>query len=135
MHPQIHLLLIHHIFFLMALLSLSAHSQREICHHLMHIKTQVSTVPCQIRNQLHLKHNHPYYHQAQLQLLVCMDMCHWCDFCIYTLKGVAVERIWLFTDCNECIPELESYFDGYMLLEIISPKLKLSYVLYIVSNS
>ena len=81
-------------------------------------------------NQLHLNRNHHYYHQVQLQLFVCMDMCQWCDFCIYTLKGVAVERIWLDTDwCNMYISELESYFDGYMLPEIISPKLKPSYVL------
>ena len=55
-------------------------------------------------------------------------MCHWCDFCIYTLKG-ATERIWLDTDwCNTHIPELESYYDTYMIPEIISGNLKPSFV-------
>ena len=81
-------------------------------------------------NKLRLKRHHPYYHQVQLQLYVCQDMCCWCDFCVYTLKGVAVERIFLDAEwCNTYIVELESYFDGYMLPEIVFPKLKPSYVL------
>ena len=74
-----------------------------------------------------LKRNHGYYHQVQLQLYVGMDLYDWCDFCVYTLKGVAVERI--YADTEWCIPELESYFDAYMLPEIISPVYKPSYVL------
>ena len=86
---------------------------------------------CHVNNgQLHLKHDHIYYHQVQLQLFVTMDTRHWCDFCVYTLQGVAIERIWLDSDwCNKYILELESYFDGYMLPEITFPKLKPSYVL------
>ena len=80
-------------------------------------------------NKMHLKRDHTYYHQVQLQLFVSMDMCHWCDFCIYTLKGVATERIWLDTDwCNLHISELKSYYDAYMIPEIISGNLKPSYV-------
>ena len=45
------------------------------------------------------------------------------------MKGVAVERIWLDTNwCELCILQLDSYFDAYMLPEIICPKLKPSYV-------
>ena len=81
-------------------------------------------------NKLRLKHHHQYYHQVQLQLFVGMDMYSWCDFCVYTLKGISVERIWLDTDwCNLYIQELESYFDTYMLPEIMTPKFKPSYVL------
>ena len=81
-----------------------------------------------INNRLHLKRDHLYYHQVQLQLFVCMDLCNWCDFCVYTLKGVAVERIFLDTEwCNTYIPELESYFDAYMLPEIVCGACKPSY--------
>jgi NAD-dependent dihydropyrimidine dehydrogenase PreA subunit len=81
-------------------------------------------------NNLHLKRDHRSYHQVQLQLFVSIDMCHWCDFCIYTLKGVAVEKIWLDSEwSNKYVIELESYFDGHMLPEIICPKLKPSYIL------
>ena len=75
-----------------------------------------------IDNRLHLKHSHTCYHQVQLQLFVSMDMYPWCDFCIYTLKGVSVERFWLDVDwCNRYIPELESFFDAFMLPEILYP--------------
>ena len=80
-------------------------------------------------NEYHLNHYHIYYHQVQLQLFVSMDKHAWCDFCVFTLHGVAVERIWLDTEwCNKYIPELESYFDVYILPEMILPKLKPSYI-------
>ena len=83
-----------------------------------------------VDNTLHLKCSHAYYHQVQLQLFVGMDMYNWCDFCVYTQKGLALERIWLDTEwCNHHIPELESYFDAYMLPEIVSPTCKPSYIL------
>lgn len=83
-----------------------------------------------VDGKLHLKRDHPYYHQVQLQLYVCMDMCDWCDFCVYTLKGVAIERIFLDTEwCDKYILELESYFDAYMLPEIVFPRLKPPHIL------
>ena len=79
---------------------------------------------------LRLKQTHPYYHQVQLQLYVGVDLYAWCDFCVYTTKGVAVERISLDTSwCNTAIPELESYFDAYVLPEIVNPMYKPSFVL------
>ena len=42
---------------------------------------------------LHLKKSHPYYHQVQIQLFVEIDLYDWCDFCIYTPKGIDVDRI------------------------------------------
>ena len=83
-------------------------------------------------NSIHLKktHTYMYYHQVQLQLFVGMDVYSWCDFCVFTLKGVAVKRLHLDTDwCNVNIPELEIFFDAYMLPEIIEPRLKPSYIL------
>lgn len=64
-----------------------------------------------VSGNLHLKRNHSYFHQVQLQLYVASDLCDWCDFCIYTTHGVAVERIypdsvWQQTEC----PKLDSYF-------------------------
>ena len=34
-----------------------------------------------------LKKTHIYFHQVQLQLYVCSDLCTWCDFCVVTTKG------------------------------------------------
>ena len=41
-----------------------------------------------------------------------------------------MERIWLDIDwCNKYIPELESFFDAFMLPEITHPKCKPPYIL------
>ena len=77
-----------------------------------------------------LKRDHAYYHQVQVQLFVCSDQYKWCDFCVYTTKGVMVERIW--TDCDwieKFIPILENFFRMHYLPEILYPKLKPSYFL------
>ena len=77
-----------------------------------------------------LKDTHEYYHQVQLQLYVGMDLYNWCDFCVFTLKDIEVQRIWLDTSwCNTHIPELKSYFDAYMLPEILHPSCKSSHIL------
>ena len=65
--------------------------------------------------KLHLKRNHVYYHQVQLQLYVGLDLYKWCDFCIYTTKGIMVERISLDPDwCDANISQLESYFNTHV---------------------
>ena len=85
---------------------------------------------CVYDNGLHLKHSHPYYHQVQFQLLVGIDLYDWCDFCVYTPKGTEVERIWLDIEwCEKRIEELDSYYDAYIVPEILSPLHKPSYVL------
>jgi len=79
---------------------------------------------------LRLKRDHQYYHQVQLQLFVCSDMCQWCDFCVYTTKGVMVER--LYQDINwieEYIPQLRDYYINFMLPELVYPMCKPSYFL------
>ena len=49
---------------------------------------------CEIQDsRICLKSSHTYYHQVQLQLFVGSDMYGWCDFCIFTCKGLAVTRI------------------------------------------
>ena len=77
-----------------------------------------------------LKCDHHYYHQVQCQLYVSSDMFSWCDFCVYTPVDVAVERIYPRKEWQStCIPELEDYYDRYMLSEIVAPLFKPSYIL------
>ena len=79
---------------------------------------------------LHLKKSHCYFHQVQIQLFVGMDLYDWCDFCVYTPKGIAVERISLDIEwCDIRITELDSYYDAHILSEVLSPVYIPSYVL------
>ena len=69
-------------------------------------------------------------HQVQLQLLVASDKAKWCDFCVFTLKGVCVQRIfpdkiWEERNC----PLLDEYFFNHILPELLHPKCKPSYYL------
>lgn len=86
---------------------------------------------CSITNgKLHLKNTHAYYHQVQLQLYVSCNYAKWCDFCVYTTCGIATERIypdpeWEGTYCTE----LDDYYMGSILPELISPEHKPSYYL------
>ena len=78
----------------------------------------------------HLKRNHQYYHQVQLQLFVGIEKHNWCDFVVYITKGIAVERIWLDPEWCKCsITELDSFYEAYMLPEILSPLYKPSNML------
>ena len=77
---------------------------------------------------IQLKRDHSYYHQVQLQLYVTADVSHWCDFCVYTKRGIAVERI--YTDylwIQETLPQLDSYFFDHILPELLHPQHKPSY--------
>ena len=77
-----------------------------------------------------LKRAHTYYHQIQLQLYVSSDMYKWCDFCVYTTKGILIERIYPDSKWIESsIPELNDYFENHMLPEIVYPIYKPSYYL------
>ena len=39
-----------------------------------------------------LKPTHAYYHQVQLQFYVGSDLYSWCDFCVFTSKGLEMGR-------------------------------------------
>jgi len=83
-----------------------------------------------INNKLHLKREHSYYHQIQLQLYVCGDKAAFCDFCIYTLKGVLVERVVQDKQWQENkATKLDNYFLDVMLKELSNPIHKPSYYL------
>ena len=77
-----------------------------------------------------LKRCHQYYDQVQLQLYVSSDLCEWCDFCVYTTKGLMIERIYSDSEwVNRAIPQLNDYFECEMLPEIVYPLYKPSYYL------
>ena len=78
-----------------------------------------------------LKKCHQYCDQVQLQLYISSDLHEWCDFCVYTTKGLMIKCInsdneWV----NRVIPQLNDYFECEMLLpEIVYPLYKPSYYL------
>ena len=77
-----------------------------------------------------LKRTHEYYHQVQLELYVCSDSCGWCDFCVYTTKGILVERIYPDQEWEQkCIPQLKEYYFKHILPELVYPMHKPSYFL------
>lgn len=70
---------------------------------------------------LRLKENHRYYCQVQGQMAIACRP--WCDFIIYTKRGINVERI----NFNESfwkdilLPKLISFYDNCVAPEIVSP--------------
>ena len=83
-----------------------------------------------VNGNLHLNRDHSYYHQVQLQLYVAAHLSHWCDFCIYTTCGVAVERIFPDSGWQQTVlPQLDKYFFEHMLPELVHPQYKPSYYL------
>ena len=72
-------------------------------------------------NELKLKRTHGYFCQIQGQMAITERA--WCDFVVYTEKGVSVQRIpfdaafW----SNDLLPKLLSFFDNCLAPEIVSP--------------
>ena len=65
-----------------------------------------------VDSEIRLKSSHVYYHQLQLQVYVSADLYRWCDFCIYTCKGLSVQRIYCDIEWQATfIPQLETYFE------------------------
>ena len=73
------------------------------------------------QEQLKLKRNHKYYSQVQGQMSISKRK--WCDFIIFTTKGLSVERIPFDADFwnNELLPKLIEFYDNCLAPEIISP--------------
>lgn len=71
-----------------------------------------------VNGNLSLKKSHPYYFQVQAQLFVC-DV-EYCDFIVWTLKDVFIERIvpdvqfW-----DDCVRKASSFFIHGVLPEIM----------------
>ena len=68
-----------------------------------------------------LKDSHPYYCQVQGQLGIGNKP--WCDFVIYTRRGLNVERIHFDQEFwnNRLLPKLIEFYDNCMAPEIVSP--------------
>jgi hypothetical protein len=70
--------------------------------------------------ELKLRQNHKYYAQVQGQMAV--GGMKWCDFVIFTNKGINVERIVYNDDYwKPLLAKLESFFDNCLGPEIVSP--------------
>ena len=69
-------------------------------------------VQCDGKEQLKLKRSHIYYSQVQGQMAIGHRT--WCDFIVYTTKGMSIERIYfenLFWD-GELLPKLTNFYDN-----------------------
>ena len=70
--------------------------------------------------QLHLRENHPYY--AQVQGLMAIGGRTWCDFVLFTTKGISVQRISFNIDYwgKTLFPTLIDFYDNCLGPEIVS---------------
>ena len=75
-----------------------------------------STTEC-----VRLKESHTYFSQVQGQMAIgCRP---WCDFVLYTNKGISVEKI-SFNESfwnDKLLPRLISFYDNCVVPEIVSP--------------
>ena len=71
-------------------------------------------------HQLELKRNHPYYAQVQGQMGVTQRK--WCDFIVYTEKGLSIQRIY-FDEVfwKDLLTKLKEFYDNCLAPEIVSP--------------
>jgi len=71
--------------------------------------------------QVTLKRSHKYFSQVQGQMAIGRRS--WCDFVVYTTKGVSIERIAFDASFwnNQLLPKLTEFYDNCMAPEIISP--------------
>ena len=82
---------------------------------------------CKVESQSHhgaiikLRRNHAYFAQVQGQMAVGGRP--WCDFVVFTNKGISVERIDLDSIYwnDTLLPKLESFFDCCLAPEVVSP--------------
>ncbi|XP_065189567.1 sushi, von Willebrand factor type A, EGF and pentraxin domain-containing protein 1-like [Sycon ciliatum] len=67
---------------------------------------------------LHLKQDHMYYYQVQLQMLVCKVQ--YCDFVVWNEGQLFVERICADTDfIREAVPGAQKFFQCAVLPELV----------------
>ena len=74
-----------------------------------------------INDKMCLDGLHPYYHQVQLELYVCAEKAVFCDFCIFPIKGVFVERIYPDDHGRRIEAKmLDDYFMEHILPELVT---------------
>ena len=68
-----------------------------------------------------LKKTHAYYAQVQGQMAIGERP--WCDFIVYTNKGLTVERIYFNATYwnDKLLPKLVKFYDNCVVPEIVSP--------------
>ena len=68
-----------------------------------------------------LKRSHPYYCQVQGQLAIGNRP--WCDFIVYTQKGLSIDRVNFDREfwSNRLYPKLIEFYDNCIAPEIVSP--------------
>ena len=68
-----------------------------------------------------LKRKHPYFAQIQGQLAITERK--WCDFVVYTKKGISIERIENDSEFweHELLPKLITFYDCCFCPSIVSP--------------
>ena len=70
--------------------------------------------------QPNLKDSHPYYAQVQGQMGVTQRK--WCDFIVYTEKGLSIQRIQFDNSFwRDLVATLEDFYDNCLAPEIVSP--------------
>lgn len=71
--------------------------------------------------QLELKETHQYYAQVQGQMAIGERI--WCDFVVFTLKGISIQRIYFNQDYwnTKLLPKLISFYDNCVAPELVSP--------------
>uniref|UniRef100_A0AAY5KB43 YqaJ viral recombinase domain-containing protein n=1 Tax=Esox lucius TaxID=8010 RepID=A0AAY5KB43_ESOLU len=68
---------------------------------------------------LRLKKGHPYYHQVQLHMFVCNVQ--YCDFVVWTSKGVIMRRITRDEEMlRKALPKAETFFLLHVLPELLT---------------
>ena len=83
--------------------------------------SQSGFICCLSGGQPELKESHHYYAQVQGQMAIGERP--WCDFVIYTSKGINIQHIpfdqsyWT----NKLLPKLESFYNNCVAPEIVSP--------------
>lgn len=80
------------------------------------------SVVCTTAGEKHLKlkQSHPYFSQIQGQMAITSRK--WCDFVIFTNKGLSVERISFDPDYWKCLLlKLEEFYDSCLCPAIVSP--------------
>ena len=87
----------------------------EACNH--------SGFCCQLTNtgELKLKETHQYY--AQIEGQMAIGERPWCDFVVFTLKGINVQRIRFDTVywTSKLLPKLTLFYDNCVAPELVSP--------------
>lgn len=76
----------------------------------------------QIASEIHLKKTHNYYHQVQGQMAI-LEL-PWCDFIVWTLCDIHIERIYFDQSFwnDKCYPKLYSFYFGIILPELVFPR-------------